>query len=94
MTANDGINHHILSVTVVNRAGVLARVAGLFARRGFNIFSLAVDRRAGPLVRMIDDADPAAGDMRTVSPVEAHPQDTADRAQTVRIQPDRNGGPS
>jgi acetolactate synthase-1/3 small subunit len=31
-----------LSVTVVNRAGVLARVAGLFARRGFNIFSLAV----------------------------------------------------
>jgi acetolactate synthase-1/3 small subunit len=38
----DGISHHILSVTVVNRAGVLARVAGLFARRGFNIFSLAV----------------------------------------------------
>jgi acetolactate synthase I/III small subunit len=36
------VNHHILSVTVVNRAGVLARVAGLFARRGFNIFSLAV----------------------------------------------------
>ena len=43
MTSRDGItNHHILSVTVVNRAGVLARVAGLFARRGFNIFSLAV----------------------------------------------------
>jgi acetolactate synthase I/III small subunit len=36
------VNHHILSVMVVNRAGVLARVAGLFARRGFNIFSLAV----------------------------------------------------
>jgi acetolactate synthase I/III small subunit len=34
--------HHILSVLVENRAGVLARVAGLFARRGFNIFSLAV----------------------------------------------------
>jgi acetolactate synthase-1/3 small subunit len=43
VTSRDGItNHHILSVTVVNRAGVLARVAGLFARRGFNIFSLAV----------------------------------------------------
>ena len=34
--------HHILSVLVQNRPGVLARVASLFARRGFNIFSLAV----------------------------------------------------
>ena len=42
MTANDGITHHILSVLVENKAGVLARVAGLFARRGFNIISLAV----------------------------------------------------
>ncbi len=38
----DPFNHHILSVLVQNRPGVLARVAGLFARRGFNIFSLAV----------------------------------------------------
>lgn len=32
----------ILSVLVENRAGVLARVAGLFSRRGFNIESLSV----------------------------------------------------
>ena len=42
MTQLDDFNHHILSVLVQNRPGVLARVAGLFARRGFNIFSLAV----------------------------------------------------
>jgi len=35
-------HHHILSVLVENKAGVLSRVAGLFSRRGFNIYSLAV----------------------------------------------------
>jgi acetolactate synthase-1/3 small subunit len=33
---------HTLSVVVENRSGVLTRIAGLFARRGFNIHSLAV----------------------------------------------------
>ena len=33
---------HILAVLVENLFGVLARIAGLFSRRGFNIFSLAV----------------------------------------------------
>ncbi|HVM18476.1 MAG TPA: acetolactate synthase small subunit [Egibacteraceae bacterium] len=34
--------NHTLSVLVENKPGVLARVAGLFSRRGFNIESLAV----------------------------------------------------
>ncbi|WP_157155421.1 MULTISPECIES: acetolactate synthase small subunit [unclassified Diaminobutyricimonas] len=33
---------HVLSLLVENRPGLLTRVAGLFARRGFNIESLAV----------------------------------------------------
>ncbi len=33
---------HIISVLVENKAGVLAKISGLFSRRGFNIESLAV----------------------------------------------------
>lgn len=36
------MSKHTLSVLVENKHGVLARVAALFARRGFNIDSLAV----------------------------------------------------
>jgi acetolactate synthase-1/3 small subunit len=36
------VTTHTLSVLVENKPGVLARVSGLFSRRGFNIESLAV----------------------------------------------------
>lgn len=38
------MDRHVLSVLVKNSSGVLTRVAGLFARRGFNIDSLTVGR--------------------------------------------------
>lgn len=39
---------HTLAVLVENTPGILARVAGLFSRRGFNIDSLAVGRSEDP----------------------------------------------
>ncbi len=49
---------HILSVLVENKAGVLARISGLFARRAYNIYSLAVaptdDERLSRLTVVVD----------------------------------------
>ena len=51
---------HILSILVENKAGVLTRIAGLFARRGFNIDTLAVgptdDERISRITLTVDGA--------------------------------------
>jgi acetolactate synthase-1/3 small subunit len=39
---------HVISVLVQNKAGVLARIAGLFSGRGFNIDSLCVAETLDP----------------------------------------------
>jgi acetolactate synthase I/III small subunit len=39
---------HLLSLQVENKPGVLARIAGLFSRRGFNIDTLAVGPTGDP----------------------------------------------
>jgi len=44
---------HTLSVLVENKSGVLARVSGLFSRRGFNIESLAVGPTEHPDISRI-----------------------------------------
>ncbi len=41
---------HTISVLVENKAGVLARIAGLFSARGFNIDSLAVGETQDPSI--------------------------------------------
>ena len=42
------MSRQIISVLVENKPGVLARVSSMFARRGFNIHSLAVGPAADP----------------------------------------------
>ena len=42
MSDDNAPKHHVLSILVENKPGVLARVVNLFSRRAYNIFSLAV----------------------------------------------------
>jgi acetolactate synthase I/III small subunit len=57
-----GTRFHTLVVRVENKPGVLTRVAGLFARRGFNIDSLAVAPTDDPRfsrITVVADAESA-----------------------------------
>ncbi len=58
----------IYSVTVENRSGVLSKVSGLFARRSFNIDSLAVGETDDPDVSSMTIV--SSGDERTLEQIE------------------------
>ncbi len=58
---------HTLAVLVENNPGVLARVAGLFSRRGFNIDSLTVGRTEDPAISRMTIV--VEGDSHTIEQV-------------------------
>ena len=58
---------HTISVLVENKFGVLARIAGLFSARGFNISSLAVGETEDPTVSRMTIV--VEGDDRTLDQV-------------------------
>jgi acetolactate synthase-1/3 small subunit len=53
MSRPNNITQHVITVTVEDKPGVLARVSSMFARRGFNIHSLAVGPTADPSLSRI-----------------------------------------
>ncbi len=58
MTRPYKITQHVITVMVEDKPGVLARISSMFARRGFNIHSLAVGPTIDPkLARMTVVAD-------------------------------------
>ncbi|MCL2036927.1 MAG: acetolactate synthase small subunit [Oscillospiraceae bacterium] len=62
------MKHHTISILVENHAGVLSRISGLFARRGFNIHSLAVGVTENQSTSRITIV--AEGDDRTLEQIE------------------------
>jgi acetolactate synthase-1/3 small subunit len=62
-----GVRAHVISVLVENRVGVLARVAGLFTGRGFNIESLAVAETEEPTLSRMTIV--TSGDTRIIEQV-------------------------
>ena len=84
-------NRHTLAVLVENKPGVLTRVAALFARRAFNIKSLAVGETEHPEISrmtIIVDADSAPIEqvvkqlnklINVLKVVELEPEDSVER---------------
>ena len=84
-------SHTTLSVLVENKFGVLARVSSLFARRGFNIISLAVapsdDERFSRINLVIDVEETSVEQItkqlfklvNVVKITELHPADSVER---------------
>jgi acetolactate synthase I/III small subunit len=98
--------HHTLSVLVENKAGVLTRVAALFARRGFNIYSLAVaptdDERFSRITIVVDvESKPLEQITKqlfklinVVKISELHPDEAVERELmllTIRAEPGTRG---
>ena len=94
-------NRHTLAVLVENKPGVLTRVAALFARRAFNIKSLAVGETEHPEISrmtIIVDADSAPIEqvvkqlnklINVLKVVELEPEDSVERRPLLmKVQAD------
>lgn len=76
----------IFSVLVENQAGVLSQISGLFARRGFNIDSLAVGETENHDVSSMTIV--STGDERTIDQIEKQLNKKLDVIKVRRLEND------
>ncbi len=74
-------HRHVMSVTVRDQPGVLVRIAGLFARRGYNIESLSVAQSETPGVSRTTFV--VSGEDRTIEQVEKQLQKLIDVIKVI-----------
>ena len=74
----------IFSVLVENKDGVLSQISGLFARRGFNIDSLAVGETERHDISSMTIV--STGDQRTVDQIEKHLNKKLDVIKVRRLE--------
>lgn len=78
----------IFSVLVENKDGVLSGISGLFARRGFNIDSLAVGETEKHDVSSMTIV--STGDQRTIDQIEKHLNKKIDVIKVRRLEEARS----
>lgn len=78
----------IFSVSVENRDGVLSQISGLFARRGFNIDSLAVGETERHDISSMTIV--STGDQRTIDQIEKHLNKKLDVIKVRRLEETRS----
>ena len=78
----------IFSVLVENKDGVLSQISGLFARRGFNIDSLAVGETERHDISSMTIV--STGDQRTVDQIEKHLNKKLDVIKVRRLEETRS----
>lgn len=76
----------IYSITVENRSGSLSKIAGLFARRGFNIEKLTVGETDDPTVSSMTIV--SSGDNRTLEQIEKQLNKQVDVIKVRRLNPE------
>ena len=84
------MDRHILAVLVLNKTGVLNKITGLYARRGFNIESLSVGTTEKPGVSRITIT--IKGDEHTVNQITSQLEKLVDVLSVKELSPESTVG--